>query len=116
MCWSGFLTFLILLIMEGVIVAYRMILGHTEPEFDPIFDQHIIIAHEVAEEYGGTPEVKGTKVARDSHVFKETTAENSSKAENESPPQAAVMEMDADEHAEDGIVSLASRVSTTVSH
>ncbi|KAH7324045.1 ammonium transporter AmtB-like domain-containing protein [Rhexocercosporidium sp. MPI-PUGE-AT-0058] len=51
MAWSGGMTFLILLCMEAFIVFTRRFRGISEPEFQLILDQDIVLDHEIGDEF-----------------------------------------------------------------
>jgi hypothetical protein len=50
-CWSGALTFLILLVMEGVIQGYRKARGTEEPAFQLVLDTDVILDHEIGDDF-----------------------------------------------------------------
>ncbi|KAE8453527.1 hypothetical protein EG329_010388 [Mollisiaceae sp. DMI_Dod_QoI] len=51
MCWSGIVSFLILVVMEATVMGFRYIFSMKEPAFQLILDQDILIDHEIADEY-----------------------------------------------------------------
>jgi hypothetical protein len=53
MCWSGVVTFLILLVMELVIQGYRKARGIPEPVFQLVLDRDIVLDFEIRDEFWG---------------------------------------------------------------
>jgi len=51
--WSGFVTFLILLVMELVIQGYRRARGIPEPVFQLVLDRDVVLDFEIGDEFWG---------------------------------------------------------------
>lgn len=51
MCWSGLVSFLILIVMEATVLLFRHLFSIPEPAFQLILDGDILIDHEIDNTY-----------------------------------------------------------------